>query len=185
MSERARARDIRRACNGDQRAFGRVYDEYADRVYAFVRSRTASVHDAEDVTAIVFMKAWEALGSYDDRGLPFSAWLFRIARNAIIDEHRRSGRVPVPVEDVGEPGEPVSGPEEAVIAEADAEQLRAAVRSLTEEQASVIALRYWWDMSIADTALALGRNEGAIKALQHRATRSLARLLGGSETDEG
>jgi RNA polymerase sigma-70 factor (ECF subfamily) len=184
VSERSLARDIRRACAGDARAFGRVYDAHADRVYAFVRARVASVHDAEDVTATVFMRAWQALGTYDDRGLPFSAWLFRIARNAIVDEHRRSGRVPVPVEDAGEPGEPVSGPEQAVIAAADTDRLRAAVRSLTEEQASVIALRFWWDMSIAETAEALGRNEGAVKALQHRATRSLARLLRESETDE-
>ena len=184
MSERTLTRDIARARTGDAGAFGRLYDEYAGRVYAFVRSRTHSSQDAEDVTATVFMKAFEALPAYDDRGLPFSAWLFRIARNAIVDEHRRSGRVPTPVEDVGEPGEPVSGPEQAAIVSADGARVRAAVRKLTEEQASVIALRFWWDMSIAETAEALGRNEGAIKALQHRATRSLARLLEESESDE-
>jgi len=169
VTERTLARIVRRARGGDAGAFGRLYDDYADRVYAFVRSRTNSVQDAEDVTATVFLKAWEAIGAYDERGLPFSSWLFRIARNAIIDEHRRSLRRPLPVEDPGDGGEPASGPEETVVAAAGAERVRSAVRTLTEEHASVIALRFWWDLSIRETAEALCKNENAIKALQHRA----------------
>ena len=170
------ARLVRRARKGDVVAFGRLYDEHIDRVYAFVRSRTASVHDAEDVTATVFLKAWESIGSYDDRGLPFSAWLFRIARNATVDEHRRSARVPIPVEDITV-DDAVDGADVSVIAQVETERLRRAVGQLTEEQASVIALRFWWDMSLKETADALGKNENAIKAWQHRATRTLARLL--------
>lgn len=171
------ARTVRRACNGDARAFGRLYDEYADRVYAFVRSRVDSTADAEDVTATVFLKAWEAIRSYDDRGLPFSAWLFRIARNAVVDEYRRKARRPVPVEETPETGETAEPADVAAIAAADAERVRAAVGMLTDEQAAVIAMRFWWDMSLKDTADALGKNENAIKALQHRAVRTLARLL--------
>ena len=184
MGERTLERTIRRACTGDPRAFGRLYDEYADRIYAFVRSRVSPAEDAEDVTATVFMKAYEAIGSYDDRGLPFSAWLFRIARNAIVDHYRRSERVPTPTEDLSEADAEVSGPEQAAVLAADRETLRAAVRQLTDEQAAVIALRFWWDSSLEETALALGKNTNAIKALQHRAVRSLARILGEAGDDE-
>ncbi len=177
------ARLVQRARKGDVVAYGRLYDEYADRVYAFARTRTRSVHDAEDVTATVFLKAWESIRSYDDRGLPFSAWLFRIARNASIDEHRRSARTPIPTEEPAA-DRAIEGPDEAVIAKVDTEKLRQAVRMLTEEQASVIALRFWWDLSLKETAEALGKNENAVKALQHRATRTLARMLQEDSVDE-
>lgn len=174
---------MRRACEGDAKAFGRLYDEYADRVYAFARSRVDSAHDAEDVTATVFLKAWEAIGSYDDRGLPFSAWLFRIARNAVIDEYRRKAHRPIPTEDPPETGSTAEPADVATIAAADGEQVRTCVRMLTDEQAAVIAMRFWWDMSIKETADTLGKNENAIKALQHRAIRTLARLLQEGEHD--
>jgi RNA polymerase sigma-70 factor (ECF subfamily) len=180
---RKTARLVQRARKGDVVAFGRLYDEYAGRVYAFVRTRTKSAHDAEDVTATVFLKAWESIRSYDDRGLPFSAWLFRIARNAAIDEHRRSARIPIPIEESAA-DRAIEAPDEAIIAKVDAEKLRQAVRELTEEQASVIALRFWWDLSLRETAEALGKNENAVKALQHRATRTLARILQEDDTNE-
>lgn len=183
MGQRALERTIRRACDGDPRAFARLYDEYAERIYAFVRSRVSPSEDAEDVTAIVFMNAWEAIGRYDDRGLPFSAWLFRIARNAIVDHYRRSERVPTPVEDVSDADREIEGPEEAAILAADRDHLREAVRRLTDEQASVIAARFWWGMSLEQTAEALGKNANSIKALQHRAVRSLARII--QEVDDG
>lgn len=174
---------MRRACGGDARAFGQLYDEYADRVYAFIRSRVDSTHDAEDVTATVFLKAWEAIGSYDDRGLPFSAWLFRIARNAVIDEYRRKAHRAIPVEESPDTGETAEPADIAAIAAVDAVRVRAVVSMLTEEQAAVIAMRFWWDMSIKDTADALGKNENAIKALQHRAIKTLARRLQEGEYD--
>lgn len=168
---------VHRAQRGDVGAFGKLYDVYADQVYGFARSRGCSAHDAEDVTACVFLKAWESIGGYEERGLPFSAWLFRITRNAVIDAYRRNSRLPTPVEQLELDEEVLLTPEDAVVAQADAEQVREAVRELTDEQAAVIALRYWWDLSLKETAEALGKNENAIKALQHRATNTLARLL--------
>ncbi len=176
MTGKKLQRLIARAQQGDAKAFGRLYDLYAGRVYAFARSRTKSAHDAEDVTATVFLKVWESIDTYSDAGVPFTAWLFRVARNTAVDEHRRDARRPALVDEF--PDEPApESTEAAVIARADADRLRATVRLLTEEQAAVIALRYWSDLSIQETADALGKNANAVKQLQHRAVRSLARLL--------
>jgi RNA polymerase sigma-70 factor (ECF subfamily) len=178
LTERHLERLVARAREGDARAFGRLYDAYADRVYGFVRARMTSAHDAEDVTATVFMKAWEAIASYDDRGIPFAAWLFRIARNAVIDEYRRSARGPVLSEAEGAVDVTEGSDVDTVVLErAEAGRVRAAIGRLTEEQAAVLVLRFWWDLSLRDTADALGKNENAVKALQHRAMRSLARVL--------
>lgn len=176
---------VRRAIRGDVEAFGGIYDAYVDRVYSFVRSRIGDQHDSEDITETVFLKAFEAIGSYDRRGLPFGAWLFRIARNSVIDHTRRAKRAPEPTESV----EDKIGPdpvmiEDVVASRVDGEVVRRAVAMLTEDQAAVIACRFFWDMDIRSTANALGRTEGAVKALQHRAVRSLARLLEEMSGDE-
>lgn len=169
---------VRRATRGDTAAFGEIYDIYVDRIYSFVRARLNDPHDAEDVTAIVFTKAFEAVGAYDSRGIPFGAWLFRIARNATIDHVRRSARVPEPCEDL----EDKIGPsdvliEDMVARKVDSEAIRTCVERLTEDQAAVIACRYYFDLDVRQTARTLGRTPGAVKALQHRAMRSLAKML--------
>lgn len=185
-SDRHVERWIARARRGDATAFGRLYDLYVDRVYAYARSRVRSVQDAEDLTEIAFMKAWEAIGSYDDRGLPFTAWLFRIARNAVIDRHRKSEREPEAVDLAAAATIPdVVAVEEEVLGLLDGETIREALRELTDEQATVITMRFIWDMSLKDVAESLGKSEGAVKAMQHRAVRSLAALLGRkSDEDE-
>jgi RNA polymerase sigma-70 factor (ECF subfamily) len=171
-------RIVRRAVKGDTEAFGRIFDLYADRIYGFVRSRVRNAHDAEDITETVFLKAFEAIASYDRRGVPFGAWLFRIARNATIDHVRRQERVPDPVEDLeSEVGPADTRVDEEAIASADARFVREAIADLTDDQASVIACRFLFDMDIQTTATTLDRTEGAVKALQHRALRNLARML--------
>ncbi len=94
MTDRRIERLVQRAARGDVRAFARVYDEYAGRVYGFVHLRVNDARDAEELTETVFMRAWQALPAYRQLGLPFSAWLFRIVRDAAIDEHRRSAEEP-------------------------------------------------------------------------------------------
>lgn len=169
---------VRRATRGDADAFGAIYDLYADRIFSFVRARLKDSYDAEDVTATVFMKAFEAIGSYDRRGLPFGAWLFRIARNATIDHVRRGARVPEPFEDLEDklPPDTVMV-EEQVVAGVDGEVIRACVERLTEDQAAVIACRFYFDLDVRQTAKTLDRTEGAVKALQHRAMGNLAKML--------
>lgn len=178
IDERHIDRLLRRARKGDAEAFARIYDIYVDRVYAYAYARLNDRHEAEDVTETVFLKAFEAIRTYDRRGVPFGAWLFRVARNATIDHVRRLERVPRPTEDIAERvgPDPVTL-EEYVVARVDSGVVRAAIMRLTDEQASVIACRFFWDMDVRETARALEKTEGAVKALQHRALRSLARIL--------
>lgn len=176
---------VRRAVRGDAEAFGRIYDLYVDRVYAFVRARVGHPHDAEDITETVFLKAFTAITSYDRRGLPFGAWLFRIARNAAVDHLRRAGRMPEPVEDVELHTEPSPVMvDELVAARVDAQKVRALVERLTEDQAAVVVCRFFWDMDIRQTAQALDRTPGAVKALQHRAMSALAAMLEESDRND-
>jgi RNA polymerase sigma-70 factor (ECF subfamily) len=185
MTDRTVDRLVSKAARGDARASARLYDEYADRVYGFVRSRVADVRDAEELTETVFLKAWQALPSYERRGLPFSAWLFRIARNALVDGHRRASRDPVFAEEAE--AESLASAEridDEVLRRLDAERVREAVASLTEEQSAVVTMRFLWGLSLRDAAAVMERTEGAVKALQHRALRTLARRLAEESFDE-
>lgn len=176
---------VRRAGDRDDRAFGEIYDEFAQRVYAYVRGRLSDPVEAEDVTAEVFLKAWEALPRYDSRGVPFSAWLFRIARNAVVDAHRQDTRRP-PTADASE-ADAIPGPyrvEADVLDSIDAAELRRYVAKLTEPQAEVVALRFFAGFSPSETARITGRTEGAVKAMQHRAIATLARMLGSESGDD-
>ena len=179
LAERHIDRLVARSIAGDARAFGRLYDEFADRVYSFVRGRVTSAQDAEDLTASVFLKAWEAIGGYDERGLPFGAWLFRIARNAVIDSYRRAARAPefASTDDALDTVDVTAVVDDRVFARLEIQDIREAMEALTEEQRSVLMLRFIWGFDLRDSAQALGKSEGAVKALQHRAVRSLARLL--------
>lgn len=178
MTDRHIERLVAKAVLGDTRAFGRLYDVYADRVYGFVRLRVFDARDAEDLTEAVFLKAWRALPGYRREGLPFSAWLFRIARNACVDEYRRSSRDPVlaaeaEAADVAD----AADVDAEVLRRIDAERVREALARLTDEQSAVVTMRFLWGMALKETAVAMGRTEGAVKALQHRALRTLARML--------
>jgi RNA polymerase sigma-70 factor, ECF subfamily len=185
LADRHIERLVAKASRGDARAFAKLYDAYADRVYGFVRQRVRDARDAEEIVETVFLKAWQALSGYEERGLPFSAWLFRIARNAVIDEVRRSDRVPVTAE-MAEAESMPDGPQvdATVLANLDGERVRVTIARLTEEQAAVVTMRFLWDVSLRDTASALDRTEGAVKALQHRALRALAKLLDEERSDE-
>jgi len=184
VSERHIEKLIARAVAGDASAFGKLYDSYVDRIYAYVRSRITSPHDAEDVTETVFLKAWEAISSYDDRGLPFTAWLFRIARNAIVDSYRRAGRAPQLVDVSAAETLPAADcVDDVVLGVVETARLRDALATLTDEQAAVVAMRFIWDMSLKDVAVALEKTEGAIKAMQHRALRALAGVLAEESND--
>jgi len=178
FGERHVDRLVKRAVRGDAEAFGAIFDIYADRVYGYIRVRVGTEHDAEDIAGTVFLKAFEAMAGYRQTGAPFSAWLFRIAHNAIVDHHRRNAKVPEPVEDIESYTEqdPVVV-DEVVLAKVDAEMMKASISKLTSEQAAVVVARFIWDMDVRSTAKVLDRTENAVKALQHRAMKRLARIV--------
>lgn len=131
---------------------------------------------AEDLTADVFLKMIEDLPRYEERGLPFGAWLFRIARARLIDHWRRQGRRPLVALEDTETGPQLSQdiPEDEI---AVSEMIQRALRVLTEEQREVVVLRFLVGMSLEEVARAMGKSVGAVKALQHRALSALARYL--------
>lgn len=160
---------------GNELAFSRLYSQFAPRVYRFCSFRVAEEADAEDLTQQTFMKAMEALPRYQDRGLPFAAWLFRIARNVVID-FERGRRTDLDLEDVMNRGADLVADTEVSGAD-DRDALIRAIRELTRGQRDVLAYRFFADLSARETGLLMGRNEATVRALQARAIGALRRRL--------
>jgi len=176
ISEQEERELIERAKECDSSAFARLYEHYYQGIYNYVYFRTSDVSQAEDLTSEVFIRVLESIDSFTFRGLPFSSWLFRIARNMMVD-YFRSHQEPVdlPLEEGVLPAE--SGPGDVFETELTQQQLARALSSLTEDQQEVIILRFVDGLSPTDVAQVLGKSEGAIKSLQHRALGSLNRFL--------
>lgn len=173
---------IERAQSGDGTAFGLLYDRYFDTVFRFVYFRVGNRQLAEDLTSDTFLRALKRIGSFTWQGRDLGAWLVTIARNLVAD-HFKSGRyrLEVTTGDVLDADRPERGPEgspeAAVIDHITNVDLLRAVKQLNPEQQECIVLRFLHGFSVAETARTMGKNEGAIKALQYRAVRALARLL--------
>ena len=162
----------------DPAAFAPLYEAYVDRVYRYAYRRVGNHADAEDVTAQTFQQALAALSAYEWRGLPFGAWLFRIAANVIL-QRTRGGKREFTVDDLtpyeDEAGVETEGDDPAAILERDAEdqELVAAVRRLPLDQQRALVLKFSRDMTAREIGASMGRSEGAVKQLVHRALRSL------------
>ncbi len=173
---------VEKAQGGDGAAFGQIYDRYMDTVFRFIYFRVGSRPLAEDLTADTFLRALKRIGSFTWQGRDLGAWLVTIARNLVAD-HFKSGRyrLEVPTGDLldadREDRGPEGSPELAVVDHITNVALLGAVRQLNPEQQECIVLRFLHGFSVAETAQAMGKNEGAIKALQYRAVRALHRLL--------
>lgn len=167
---------IAKAKEGDRDAFGELYDEYMPKIYRFVLLRTGHVEDAEDLTHHVFLSAWENVGRYEERGLPFSSWLYRIAVNAVID-HYRTRKPTVSVDAVPEDrfAEPSRVGDEVDTA-LSLERVRATLLKLEPDQQNVLVMRYVEDLSTKEIADALGKTEGAVRVIQHRALKRVKEL---------
>ena len=175
------------AQEGDSAAFGLLYDRYVDVVYRYVLFRMGDRDLAEDVTSETFLRALRRITSVSYQGRDVGAWFVTIARNLILDHMKSSRfRLEVVTDEVTEPGAaPVSGigaqaqagPEQEAISRATRTELLRCVAKLGEDQRECIVLRFMQGLSVAETAAIMNRNEGAIKALQHRAVRRLAQLL--------
>jgi RNA polymerase sigma-70 factor (ECF subfamily) len=167
---------VERARGGDGAAFAAIYDVFAVRVYQFFRFRVPASDAAEDLTQRVFLKMIEQLHNYESRGIPFAAWVFRISRNAWIDEARAT-RPSMPLEALAASPSAADGPEALAAAAMESDALRSAIAALPPDQREVIACRFFADLSPRETAAQMGRSEGSVRVLQHRALASLRRRL--------
>ena len=176
MDEEALERLVLDAQRGDPWAFGRIFDLYHGPVYRFIASRVGRPSDAEDLTQTVFVKALEALPRYEVRGVPFGGWLFRLARNTVID-HLRTRREHRDLDAASERPAEGAGPEDVAGARQELDAVARALSALTDEQRMVIELRFFAGLSAREVAEAMGKQEGTIRGLQFRAIAALRRKL--------
>lgn len=175
---------VERAQGGEQEAYGELYERLAPQIYRYIYYRVGgNTHLAEDLTEDVFLKLLEKLDRYEDRGLPFTAWLYRIAHNHVTDHFRRQASLAVVSID-----EQWSLADERALGTLDtaltSDILAKALRRLTDDQRQVIVLRFLEDRSIAETATILGKTEDGTKKAQMRGLAGLRRILGSSSLAE-
>jgi RNA polymerase sigma-70 factor (ECF subfamily) len=167
---------IARAKAGDAEAISALYERYASQIHRYIASRLGDPVLAEDVCGDVFVKVLESLDRYEDRGWPFSAWLYRIAYARTVDVMRQARRRPaIPLDEtlLGT----LDPPDEAIMTRVAYHEIKGVMSVLTSEQRLVLRLRFDEDRSLAEIAQSLGRSVGSIKALQHRGLARLAQAL--------
>ncbi len=166
---------LTRAGQGDAEAFGVLYERYVGKIYNYVYYRTGNTYDAEDLTARVFFRALHHIQHYQNRGLPFSAWLYRIAHNLVANWHRDNSRRPeIPLDDAlitHHPGE--EHPEVALIQSEEKERLLKMIRKLPPDRQQLLILKFVEHLSNEEIGQIMGRTEGAVKSLYHRTLLSL------------
>jgi RNA polymerase sigma-70 factor (ECF subfamily) len=163
---------------GDEAALAELYNRYFPRVYRYILARMGNTYDAEDLTEEVFLRVLDAIERFQWREAPFSAWLFRIAHNAVISQRRKEGArgrssplsEALPVDS--------QGPEEMVATRLALNEVMKAAETLPEAQRRVISLRFAAGLSVAETARAMEKGEGNVKVIQHKAITKLREMLG-------
>jgi RNA polymerase sigma-70 factor (ECF subfamily) len=163
---------------GDKDSFGELYERYLDKIYSYVYYRTGNHHDAEDLTARVFFRAMAHIESYTERGVPFQAWLYRIAHNLVANWHRDRGRRKViPLDEFIATSLKSDSPDKQAEDQEEREALRAAIRRLPEERQQLLLLKFVDYLSNAEIGEIMNRTEGAIKSLYHRTLIALREEL--------
>lgn len=165
------------ARTGSEAALSELYTLYFPRVYRYILARTGNSYDAEDLTTEVFIKVLEAIERFEWREAPFSAWLFRIAHNAVISQRRKDGargRSAPLTEGLALDSQ---GPDELVENRLALNEIMDAARKLPEAQRQVIALRFGSGLSVAETARAMNKGEGNVKVIQHKAIAKLREMV--------
>ncbi|MDX1686887.1 MAG: sigma-70 family RNA polymerase sigma factor [Candidatus Promineifilaceae bacterium] len=162
----------------DKEAFGQLYERYVDKIYNYIYYRTGNEADAEDLTARVFYRALQHIESYEDRGYPFSAWLYRIAHNLVANWHRdRSRHQVIALEDLSYWKTNRDGPEAMTELMDDKEALLAAIRRLPADRQELLILKFVEKLTNAEIGAIMGRSEGAIKSLYYRTLVALRKDL--------
>jgi RNA polymerase sigma-70 factor (ECF subfamily) len=168
------------AQDGDADAFGLLYERYVDLVYRYIYVRVGSSHLAEDLTSETFIRALRRIDSFSWQGKDIAAWFVTIARNLITDNAKSARfRMEVTTADMIDADRRVDGPENEVLTQLRDTRVFEAIRTLKPEQAECLVLRFMQGLSLAETALVIGKSEGAVKQLQLRAVRALHRELEG------
>jgi RNA polymerase sigma-70 factor (ECF subfamily) len=166
--------NLTQAIQGDHEAFGQLYEQYVERIFNYVYYRTGNPHDAEDLTAKVFFRAMRRIPDYEERGLPISAWLYRIAHNLVANWHRDRGRRPEISLDEGFASIPHSEhPEVTLLHIEEQNDLLRIIQKLPSERQQLIILKFVEHLSNAEIGQIMGRTEGAVKSLYHRTLLSL------------
>lgn len=169
---------LKNAQNGEAEAFGELYQRYAKIVFRFIYANVADRLDAEDLTEEVFLRAWRTIASYREQGIPFLSYLFKIARNVMIDFYRRIGRSgghmsidEKPFRDGG------PDPGETAVVNLEHQEIRRTLDQLRDDYRTVLILRFLSGLSPEETGEVMGRTPGAVRILQHRALTALRNLL--------
>ena len=168
---------IERAKN-DKAAFGELYERYVTRIYNYIYYRTGNSHEAEDLTTRVFMRAMKHIGNYTDQGVPFSAWLYRIARNMVANWYRdNSRRQTISLDDISQWHISDEGAELAAQLREDKANLLLAIQQLPSDRQELLILKFVDQLPNAEIGNIMGRSEGAIKSLYHRTLAALREEL--------
>ena len=178
---------VQLAASGDAEAFGALYDRYVGRIYNYIYYRTGNQHDAEDLTARVFYRALRRIGSYQDRGLPISAWLYRIAHNLVANWYRDTSRRKEVMLDDGYNviAQNNPNPENELEITEEHEALVQIIRQLPPERQQLLVLKFVERLPNAEIGRIMGRTEGAIKSLYHRTLGTLRDEYGVDATNYG
>ena len=168
---------VQRARQGDHEAFTQLYESHFAKIFRYVVLKIGNQAEAEDMTQQVFVRAYESIGSYQWQGVPFTAWLFRIAHNQMVDYVRKQSKKQTVSLDESLPIPDDSDLEHEVEVKIEMEKVVLAAKQLTKAQREVVSLRFAGGLTITETAKAMRKSEGAIKALQHSAILSLRKTL--------
>jgi RNA polymerase sigma-70 factor (ECF subfamily) len=177
IDDAAIERYVEEARSGDAWAFGLIFDHYHEPLFRYIASRVERPSDAEDLTQLVFVKVLEALPRYESRGIPFGGWLFRLARNTVID-FVRTKHDHIDLDVVSQRATGAAGPDEIVGLRQELDAVAVALSALTEEQREAIALRFFAGLSAREAAQVMGKQEGTVRGLQFRAIGAMRRELG-------
>lgn len=176
---------IEKAKDGKVEALGELYDIFVDKIYGYVHYKVGNEEEAKDLTENIFLKVLENIKYYRGGRSSFTAWLFTIAKNLIINYYKeRSRSQTVSLNALSEKQSQTETPEEAALKTFSQEMVYQALSQLTEEQQQVIVLRFFSNLSNREIGEIVGKSEGAVKSLQHRALRTLYRLLRKAEENE-
>ena len=173
---------IKRAKDGESSAFGLLYDNYLPKIYRFVLLKVSHREEAEDLTHQAFLKAWENIGRYKDEGFPFSSWLYKIARNAVIDHYRsvKHSKTEANIDDFDEELSEFTAEnsfDKDIDRKIELRKISDGIKKLKEIEQDIIIMRFIDDLPHEEVASVIGKSVGATKLIQHRAIKKLQQIL--------